>query len=154
MKKKLYYLIPIALIVSFLDRLTKLFVSERMRLFESKSIIGNFFRITYVRNPYAAFSMKFGNYYVMMVLSFIAVFFIAYYFAITKFTKLKIIALSMILGGAIGNIYDRLMQREVVDFLDFGIGKWRYATFNIADSFVVIGSILLFIYLFNEKEHI
>ncbi len=155
MKRKLILAMPIIILVLFIDRLTKLLVSSNMHLYESTSVIGNFFRITYVTNPYAAFSLRFGNYYTMMVLTVIAIIFIMFYFVKTSYTPFKITALSMIIGGAFGNFYDRFVYREVIDFLDFGINRWRFATFNISDSSVVIGVSLLIIFtVINEKKNL
>ncbi len=155
MKKKLILAMPIIIAVLFIDRLSKLLISSNMHLYESISVIGNFFRLTYVTNPYAAFSLKIGNYYVMVALTVVAIIFIMFYFVKTTYNPFKITALSMIIGGAFCTLYDRLVYREVIDFLDFGINKWRFATFNISDSSVVIGVSLLIIFtVINEKKNL
>lgn len=153
MKRKLVLAAPVILIALFLDRLTKLLVSANMHIHESTNVLGNFFRLTYVKNPYAAFSMKLGNYYIMIGLTVIAIVFILFYFIKTDYEKGRIIALSLIIAGAFGNLYDRLMHREVIDFLDFGINKWRFAIFNIADSSVFIGvCLLILLTLINDRK--
>ncbi|MGE3063239.1 MAG: signal peptidase II [bacterium] len=152
MKKKILLGIPVALTVLFFDRLSKILISKNMFEGQSTEVIGNFFRFTYVRNPYAAFSINFGGYWVMMFLSAIAVIFVIVYFQKTNFYKPKIIGLSMIIGGAFGNGFDRFKYREVIDFLDFGIGRHRFAIFNIADTSVFIGVCLLILLMYTEKD--
>lgn len=153
MKRKLILAAPVILIALFLDRLTKLLVSSNMHIHQSTNVLGNFFRLTFVKNPYAAFSMKLGNYYIMIGLTVIAIVFILFYFIKTDYAKGRIIALSLIIAGAFGNLYDRLMHREVIDFLDFGISKWRFAIFNIADTSVFIGvCLLILLTLINDRK--
>ena len=151
-KRKLILGLPIALTAIIIDRITKLSIVHFMRIYESKDVLGNFFRLTYVTNPYASFSLKFGNYYIMIGLTILAIIFIFMYFIKSPYLKARIISLSMILGGAFGNLYDRLISREVVDFLDFGIGKHRFATFNMADTSIFLGVCLLIILVFFEKN--
>lgn len=153
MKRKLILAMPIVLASLFLDRLTKLLVSSKMHLYQSVEVLGNFFRLTYVKNPYAAFSMKLGGYYIMISLTVLAIVFILFYFIKTEYAKGRVTALSLIIAGAFGNLYDRLMFREVVDFLDFGIGSARFAIFNIADSSVFIGvCLLILLTLINDRK--
>lgn len=152
MKSKLILGLPVALAAILLDRISKLSVDHFMHLYQSEKVIGNFFRLTYVTNPYASFSLKFGNYYIMIGLTILAIIFIFLYFIKTPYARARITALSMILGGAFGNLYDRLTAREVIDFLDFGIGKHRFATFNLADTSIFLGVCLLLILIFFEKN--
>lgn len=152
MKSKLILGLPVALAAILLDRISKLSVDHFMHLYQSEQVLGNFFRLTYVTNPYASFSLKFGNYYIMIGLTILAIIFIFLYFIKTPYARARIIALSMILGGAFGNLYDRLATREVIDFLDFGIGKHRFATFNLADTSIFLGVCLLLILIFFEKN--
>ncbi len=154
MKNKLLLGIPVILFSLFLDRLSKMLVSMNMNLYQSTEVLGDFLRITYVKNPYAAFSMNLGNYYIMIALTVIAIVFVMFYFIKTKYVRGIIVSLSLILAGGFGNLYDRLMSREVIDFIDFGINKWRFAIFNIADSSTVIGvCLLILITLINDRKN-
>ncbi|MDD3803661.1 MAG: signal peptidase II [bacterium] len=152
MKKKILLGFPVALTVLFLDRLSKVLISRNMFEGESTEVIGNFFRFTYVRNPFAAFSINFGGYWIMMALWAVAVVFVILYFYRTEFQWVKITALGMIIGGAFGNGFDRIKFREVTDFLDFGIGRNRFAIFNVADTCVFIGVCLLILLMYLEKD--
>jgi len=145
--RRLKWGLPVITIVLLLDRISKVIVKTNMHLYESIEVWGEFFKITFVKNKHAAFSINVGNYWILIGLTAIAIIFLLVYFFHSKYERRNVVALSLILGGAFGNFYDRLMFREVVDFLDFGIDSWRYATFNIADSSVVIGIMLLFLYM-------
>ena len=152
MKKKVLLGLPVSLIVLFLDRISKILISFNLDEGESINIIGNFFRFTYVRNPYAAFSLNLGGYWVMMSLWAIAVIFVIIYFYRTTFIWERITALSMIIGGAFGNGFDRIKEKEVIDFLDFGIKQYRFAIFNIADSSVFLGVCFLILLIYFERN--
>jgi len=154
MINKLKLAIPVILSVLFLDRLSKVLVSNLMYLYQSVDVIGSFFRLIYVVNPYAAFSLNLGNWWIMMGLNLVAIIFIIYYFVISDGReRFKLFALSMILGGALGNNYDRIFHREVVDFLEFGIGKARFAIFNVADMSVFFGVVfILFLTLRQQRD--
>ena len=133
-----------ALLVFIVDRLTKLQVMRRMVVGDSIKVIGNFFRISSVRNTGAAFGMFAGNHRVFVVISLLAIVLVlALYYRTSRTHALRSVALGLILGGAAGNVYDRIMYREVVDFLQFSAGRWSFAVFNIADSAVTIGVALL-----------
>ncbi len=137
------FLLPAAL-VFVLDRLTKFRVMKTMAVGESIQVLGNFFRITSVRNTGAAFGMFAGNHRVFVVISVVAIIAVlALQLRIGRGHALRSLALGLILGGAAGNVYDRIVYREVVDFLQFSAGRWSFAVFNIADSAVTIGVALL-----------
>ncbi|MGL5955266.1 MAG: signal peptidase II [Brevinema sp.] len=118
------------------------------------SMIGEFFKLTYVQNYGITFGMLSNlpptQTLIVLVLTSSAALAVLVYFAwnIHKLLKEKAIttgkiALAMIFGGALGNIIDRIMRGFVVDFLDFGIEHYRWYTFNFADVFIVSGCILL-----------
>ncbi len=140
--------------VLILDQLTKWLVRQNMTVGDSVSIIGNFIRITYVENPGIAFGIHVSNRLIFTILSVLASVGVAgYLFTHWKEKTIKKISLVLILGGAIGNIIDRIFFYNVVDFIDIGIGDLRWWVFNVADSSVVIGVILLLIItLSNQGE--
>jgi len=129
-----------AAIVLVVDRLTKLAVIRRMAEFDSIPVIPGVFNLTYVRNPGAAFGLlpnrtSFFVFVSLVVIGLIVVF--AGRFG--RGNLARQVALGLILGGAIGNLWDRLHSGLVVDFLDFRV----WPVFNIADSSLVIGVFLL-----------
>lgn len=160
MIKKPYNYLIISLIIIFLDQITKIAVRHFMVLGQSISVIGDLFRITYVQNPGAAFSLSFGseatNRILFSIISFIMIFVIVILFkkSVTKWEK---IAYSLIIGGAFGNLIDRILLGSVTDFLDSDFPDFimeRWPVFNIADSAIVVAVILLFVYtIFFEKRN-
>ncbi|WP_182199090.1 signal peptidase II [Paraliobacillus salinarum] len=146
-----YYII--AFIIIMIDQLTKWWVVANMELRESITIIENFFYITSHRNTGAAWGILAGQMGFFYIITTIVVIVIVYY--IQKYAKdslLTGISLALILGGAIGNFIDRLFRKEVVDFFDVYIGSYDYPIFNIADSSLVIGVILVFIATFIDEK--
>lgn len=146
-----YYLI--ALIVIIIDQFSKWLVVKKMDLLESFPIIENFFYITSHRNEGAAWGILQGQMIFFYIITIIAVIGIVY--VMQKYAKgnqLFSISLSLVLGGAIGNFIDRLFRKEVVDFIDVYIFTYDYPIFNIADSSLVIGVIILFIITIRDEK--
>lgn len=145
--------------VLILDIVTKRWVVQTFTLYESVPVIGDFFRFTYTHNRGAAFGINVGEYsrIFFLVLSLLALGVLALIYRSTPaWDRLRIVALSLVAGGALGNILNRIQfERGVVDFLDFGIGASRFPVFNIADTAVSIGAGLLLIsfYLEGRREH-
>ena len=146
-------LIPIAIILT-LDVFTKAWVMNTFQLYEQTPVLGEFFRLTYTHNRGAAFGLDIGEHsrIFFLILSLIALGVLgAIYRATPSWDRLRIFALSLVAGGALGNIWDRIrLERGVVDFLDFGIGTHRFPVFNIADSAVTVGATLLLISFWLE----
>ncbi|WP_117169778.1 signal peptidase II [Paraliobacillus sediminis] len=139
-----YYVL--AFVIVIIDQLTKLWVITNMELRESITVIENFFYITSHRNTGAAWGILAGKMTFFYIVTAVVIVFICYY--IQKFAKdslLTGLALGLILGGAVGNFIDRLVRKEVVDFFNIYIGSYNYPIFNIADSALVIGVILVLI---------
>lgn len=159
MKPKYLILLSCAGTVICLDQLTKLVILERFARGESLSVIKGFFNITHVRNPGAAFGFLSGAPEWFRVPFFIAVPLIALlvilflYRNLEDNQKLQSTALSLILGGAIGNFIDRIRFQNVVDFLDFHwMNKAHFPAFNVADSAITVGVVFLSIALFQEAK--
>ncbi|MFN2519922.1 MAG: signal peptidase II [Candidatus Limnocylindria bacterium] len=143
----------IAVLVFGLDRVTKQLVSTRMVLGESHEVIGDVVRISYVRNTGAAFGLLPERTTLLSVLSVLAVAAIVYYYRfILARSPLVAATLGMQLGGAIGNLVDRLGQGYVVDFVDVGIGGLRFWAFNVADSSIVLGILAVTLALWREEQ--
>jgi signal peptidase II len=143
-------------IVLVLDQVTKFWVHETMALYQSIEIIPNFVHITYLRNTGAAFGFLAGGRSTLRMVFFILVSAVAIgcisYLLKTLRPRQKtlIVSLSLILGGAIGNLVDRLRMGEVIDFIDLHWYHIHWPAFNVADSAISIGVILLFIQLMRK----
>lgn len=141
------HLWTIAAVVA-LDRVTKHLIERYIPLDESIAVIPGFFRLTHLENPGAAFSL-FANSMsrwripALIVFSLAALLVISVLLWRNRQVNANSIALSLIFGGAVGNLWDRLVSGEVTDFLDFYIDSHHWYPFNIADSAIVIGSLLL-----------
>lgn len=147
----LYYIV--AAVIIAIDQLTKWLVVSKMELYEQIPIIDNFFYLTSHRNSGAAWGILQDQmlfFYIVTVVVLVGV--IYYMHTYAKGNKLLSLGLSFILGGAIGNFIDRLLHQEVVDFLDFIIFKYDYPIFNIADSALVVGVILVIITTFIDEK--
>jgi signal peptidase II len=132
-----------------LDRWTKVLIQKRFDLNESVSVIDGFFNITYVRNTGVAFgifssiSSPAKSVLLSVFTAFAAVIVVTYSVRSPARNRLLQVALGLILGGALGNLYDRLAYGYVVDFLEFYAGSYHWPSFNIADSAISTGVALL-----------
>lgn len=134
-----------------LDRISKLWVIDSV-VGNPITVVKNFFYLRHLENRGAAFSILQGKTLLLTILSSIVALVLVYVLIKNK-NKFLRATLSLILGGALGNLYDRISKGSVVDFLEFHFGSYVFPTFNIADSFVVVGTILLAVYiLFIYKE--
>lgn len=128
-----------------LDQLTKIAVQQWMTLYQSYPLLGDVVQFTYIRNPGAAFGITFGGRWLYLVLSVIACAVMIYYLVrLPAGERRGRYAMMIVLGGALGNLIDRALYGEVTDFIDIGAGAYRWPVFNVADSAVTIGIILLF----------
>lgn len=142
----IYTLMIIAMVV--LDRWSKIWAQEVLMKLETIPLINNVFHLTYVENTGAAFSILRGKVGFLIVFTGLVLLGLFVFLVISikkKESKVLLIALAMVIGGAIGNMYDRIFLGYVVDYFDFRL--INFAVFNVADVFVVCGSILLGIYL-------
>ena len=142
-----YLLLVVATLA--VDRWTKVLIQNRFHLNESISIIDGFFDITYVRNTGVAFGIfsSISSPAKSLLLSIFtacaAVVVITYSVRSPARNRLLQVALALILGGALGNLYDRLAYGYVVDFLEFYAGTYHWPSFNVADSAISTGVALL-----------
>lgn len=146
-------------LVLLLDRLSKLWVLDNLALYEGWSPIpalAPYFSIFHTTNTGVAFGMFRGGGELFKIVAAIAVVAILVYSFRQGHSSIFVnISLGLMLGGAAGNLYDRLAYGHVIDFLDFRVpGVFHFATFNLADSALVVGTILLAIYmLLEERKH-
>lgn len=147
----------IALSVVVLDRLTKWAVARNIALHDSIQIIPDFFRLTHVENRGAAFGLFADSpsewkITVLVLFSVVAlVIVVMLLWKNSHHLTTTGIGLALILGGAIGNLWDRLLSGRVVDFLLFYVGQYQWPAFNVADSAIVIGAGLLVIEILFVK---
>lgn len=141
-----------------LDALTKYIVQQTLVLYHPVPVLGDFFRLTYIYNPGAAFGLHLGSYsrYIFLVLTVVAVVVLFLWYRSTPADdRLRLVAIASVTGGAIGNLIDRIRShRGVVDFLDVGVGAVRWPVFNIADIAVTTGAVLLAISLWKEEQRL
>jgi signal peptidase II len=148
----------IAFTITLLDQISKFSVQETLRLGQVIPVIPGFFNVTYVLNPGAAFGFLSGapaaiRHPLFTAISIFAVLFIIYYRARHReMGLLPSIALASILGGAAGNLIDRLRFGMVVDFLDFYYGAYHWPAFNVADSAITIGVSLMILEILTEQK--
>jgi signal peptidase II len=156
-KKNLIFL-AIAILVVLFDQATKAWILSSMGLHESYAVIDGFFSITSVRNPGAAFGFLAGAPPLFRAIFFIAVtvgaiVLIFYYLRISKSDDYPLIlSLSFIFSGAAGNLIDRVRFGEVVDFLDVYIGSYHWPAFNVADSAITVGAVVMITVMFRRRK--
>lgn len=140
------------------DQVTKLYIMQTMRLHESITVIPDVFSLTYIRNPGAAFGLLAGSSNTFRMI----------FFGVTSLFALGLLgtillrmperdwmgrfSVAAILGGAIGNLIDRMRYGEVIDFLDVYIQNYHWPAFNVADSAITVGVIFLIIHFAFEKK--
>ncbi len=164
-------LLIISLLVILLDQLSKTAVVHYFQMGESTPALGNFFRFTYILNPGGVFGSKLGSQNFYTLISVLALILTSWFFFKTKNKEIWLrIGLCIILGGAVGNLIDRLRFGQVVDFLDFdffnislfpnkllffifpGFYLDRWPVFNLADSFVLIGIVFVIVHLLKSPK--
>ena len=150
------FLATTAGVIVILDQITKSVIQSTMTLHQSIPVIDGLFSLTYIRNPGAAFGLFANSQNGLRILFFVIVSIIAILFLISLYSKIPQknpiarLATGMILGGAIGNLIDRVRFGEVVDFLDFYITTHHWPAFNIADSCISTGVVLLMGYFLRQ----
>jgi signal peptidase II len=145
--RKYHFLIAVLVIV--LDRLSKWLVAGRITLHDSIPVLPGFFRLTHVQNSGAAFGLfaDSSSEWKVAILIMFSVLALAVVSALlwknSHAMTTTAIGLALILGGAVGNLWDRLSSGRVVDFLDFSVSGYHWPAFNVADSAIVVGALLL-----------
>lgn len=142
----------VACVVVCLDQLTKHWVSENFVPGCIRPVIGGLFNLTFVRNDGAAFGVFRGNNIFFIALSLIAVVVILVLRGRYKMSPPVVkLGVGLILGGAVGNLIDRLLRGSVIDFLDFHAGPYHWPAFNLADSSICIGVALIIMFSMRKK---
>lgn len=145
-------------LIALIDQVVKLIVRKNLVLHQAIEVIPGFFNVVHIRNTGGAFGLLAGDASaVLRIVLFVGISFIAMGIIAYLYSKVKpdqqgvFAALIMILGGAIGNLIDRIRFGEVVDFLDFYIGTLHWPAFNVADSFITVGITFFCYYLLIKK---
>ena len=144
------HLIGLIIAILTIDIWSKWTIKSSLKLYQSKPVIQDFFHFTYVTNEGMAFGLTFpgGRLVLLSMVILLTGFIIGLLWKERNGHPLVKYGLALILSGALGNLLDRIMYGKVVDFLDFMIGDFHWYIFNIADSSVTSGMILLIYYSF------
>jgi signal peptidase II len=144
--------VPLAVLV--LDQLTKWWVRAELTLNDPVRILGDNVRLLYIHNDGAAFGLSIGEHSstLFLVLASAASILVLYLLLVTPAReRFQRFALGLILGGAVGNIIDRIRFGEVVDFIQIGVSGHYWPIFNVADSAVTVGAVLLGIAYLRDR---
>ncbi|AVL78487.1 MULTISPECIES: signal peptidase II [Staphylococcus] len=154
--KRQYYIgisIFITIVILILDQITKFIITKTMQIGDSFEVIPNFLSITSHRNNGAAWGILSGKmafFYIITVI--ILIILIVFFIKEAKHNLLMQIAISLLFAGALGNFIDRVLNGEVVDFVDTYIFSYNFPIFNVADSSLTIGVVLVIIALLRDMR--
>ena len=153
-RRRVVLVIAVAVFVFGLDRITKLLVETNLPVGGSVDVVGQWLRISHVTNTGAAFGLLPERTTLLSILSVGAVLAIVFYYRrLAADSRLIAATLGMQLGGAFGNLIDRIGQGYVVDFVDVGVpGGVRFWSFNVADSSIVVGIIAVTLLLWWQER--
>ncbi len=148
----------IAIVITVLDYITKQIAESSLQRGQSVEVIGDFLRFTLGYNTGIAFGLSIGNSsrWLLVIITLATMGLIVWLFrSVEERHKAQVAAFGLIMGGAIGNLLDRVFGSQgVIDFIDVGVGTTRFWTFNIADSAITVGAVLLILAsLFERSEH-
>ena len=128
------------------DQITKYWIARAFPLYRSCPVWGNFIRLTHVRNPGGVFGIPLGGPSpVLPIILSLVLLVVLYFMRFSRGQLLKTVALALIAAGACGNLIDRIRFGAVIDFVDVGISRYRWPVFNIADSAVTVGVLLIMV---------
>lgn len=144
--------------VFLVDQMTKAWAIRRLRFGGDRQIIQNFLNFAYAENPGVAFSQldnhgDAGRWGLSVVAGIAAILVLYYFWRVPRTNDRLLGALALLLAGILGNLTDRARLGFVIDFIDVQFGSWHYPTFNVADSSICIGALLLMIDLFFNKKN-
>lgn len=147
MNKKLKHVCFFAIIFLIIDQAIKFYLSSKMIVNQTSILIKNFLNITYVHNTGAAFSLFSEYTWLLIVIGILAVIgFIFYIGKLVDITDFDMFTYSLVLGGILGNLLDRIIHGYVIDYISLNLLGYHFPIFNFADMCIVIGVILIFIY--------
>ena len=142
-KKNITPFIVFVILSFIVDQVSKIIVVNSFTPLEAPTnIIGTVVRFKLTYNPYGVFSISFGPPALYYVFSVIGILVLAYIGLAVK-DRISVIVFGIIVGGALGNMFDRIRLDYVIDFIDMGIGNLRWFTYNLADAFITVGAVFL-----------
>lgn len=148
-------IIIISIILLCIDQISKLLVVNLLTKTNSITIIKNFFYLTYINNDGAAFSILVGKRIFLILIAVLVIVMLIRYIKKNNIqNKLELVSISLIIGGSLGNLMDRLVRGYVIDFLDFKLFNYNFPIFNLADTFIVIGVFLLLLKEIRKENNL
>lgn len=152
MKAKIKLLI-ISFLIFIIDRISKIIIVTRVPYLSKNTIIDNFLSITYIKNIGAAWSILEGKQIFLIMVSIIFLSIFLFLALKEKLTSLNIIQYSFVIGGGLGNLYDRIFLNCVIDFISIDIFNYSFPIFNLADIFICIGTLILIIRIIRSEKY-
>ena len=147
--------IIISIILLCIDQISKLLVVNLLTKTDSITIIKKFFYLTYINNDGAAFSILVGKRIFLILIAVLVIVMLIRYIKKNNIqNKLELVSISLIIGGSLGNLMDRVVRGYVIDFLDFKLFNYNFPIFNLADTFIVIGVILLLLKEIRKENNL
>lgn len=147
--------IIISIILLCIDQISKLLIVNLLTKTDSITIIKNFFYLTYINNDGAAFSILVGKRILLILIAVLVIVMLIRYIKKNNIqNKLELVSISLIIGGSLGNLMDRIVRGYVIDFLDFKIFNYNFPIFNLADTFIVIGVFLLLLKEIRKENNL
>lgn len=144
-----------SIILLCIDQISKLLVVNLLTKTDSITIIKNFFYLTYINNDGAAFSILVGKRIFLILIAVLVIVMLIRYIKKNNIqNKLELVSISLIIGGSLGNLMDRVIRGYVIDFLDFKIFNYNFPIFNLADTFIVIGVFLLLLKELRKENNL
>ena len=146
----------LSIVVVILDQSSKLWIDSNMTLYERLPLIDGFFDLTLAYNPGAAFSFLadaggWQRWFFTILSTVVTLILVVWLKRLQAHEKITAVALALIIGGAIGNLIDRIAYGHVIDFLLVYYQQWSWPAFNVADSAISIGVILMLLALFHSS---
>lgn len=153
MKKKSLFILIVILALTIIDQIIKYLVVSNISIGSKKIIIDNFLKFIYIRNTGAAFGILSGNIIFLIFITVLLIFYIVNEMKKNINNNLSLLSFSLILSGALGNLIDRVVRGYVVDYISFTLFNREMSVFNLADTYITIGVVLLIYIVIKEGKN-
>ena len=153
MKKKSLFILIVILILTIIDQIIKYLVVSNISIGSKKIIIDNFLKFIYIRNTGAAFGILSGNIIFLIFITVLLIFYIVNEMKKNINNNLSLLSFSLILSGALGNLIDSVVRGYVVDYISFTLFNREMSVFNLADTYITIGVVLLIYIVIKEGKN-
>lgn len=153
MKKKSLFILIVILALTIIDQIIKYLVVSNISIGSEKIIIDNFLKFIYIRNTGAAFGILSGNIIFLIFITVLLIFYIVNEMKKNINNNLSLLSFSLILSGALGNLIDRVVRGYVVDYISFTLFNREMSVFNLADTYITIGVVLLIYIVIKEGKN-